>query len=159
MAEEMKKIDNEELGKVDGGMAAAYAALKEDLKEMIPAEVREKLRYARGDVDVCRILAENDIDVEAIEKRIGEAGFNQIKIGLQELPDEALDMIAGGSASSKTDFACKCGNDDREEFSIQFWRSAISTVFDSQYDLVYRCKKCNTYVACKKAGGIDYIDE
>ena len=33
MAEEMKKIDNKELEKVDGGMATAYAALKEDLKE------------------------------------------------------------------------------------------------------------------------------
>ena len=48
MAVKMKKIDNKELEKVDGGMATAYAALKEDLKEMIPAEVREKLRASRG---------------------------------------------------------------------------------------------------------------
>ncbi len=48
MAEEMKKINNEELEKVDGGMAAAFATLKNEVGEMIPPEVREKLRASRG---------------------------------------------------------------------------------------------------------------
>ena len=47
MAEEMKKIDSEELKKVGGGMSASYQALQHDLDEMIPAEVREKLKNAK----------------------------------------------------------------------------------------------------------------
>ena len=159
MVEEMKKIDNEELEKVDGGTASALAELRAEFKKMIPAEVQEKVSAAVGDEAIRKILAENGVDVEQIEKKIAGSRFAQAKIGLQELPDESLDKIAGGSASSKTDFACECGNDNRDDFSIQFWRSAFSTIFDSEYDLVYRCKKCNTYVACRKAGGIDYISE
>jgi hypothetical protein len=68
----MKKIDNEELKKVDGGaFGASYQALRQELNEMIPAEVREKLRASRGsNVETCRILAQNGIDVEKIEKKI-----------------------------------------------------------------------------------------
>ena len=36
MAEEMKKIDNEELEKVDGGTASALAELRAEFKKMIP---------------------------------------------------------------------------------------------------------------------------
>ena len=64
MAEEMKKIDNEELEKVDGGMAAAYRRLHQDVDSLIPSEVKEILETAKSDVEVCRILAENGIDVE-----------------------------------------------------------------------------------------------
>jgi hypothetical protein len=41
MAEEMKKIDNEELETVDGGMAAAYRRLHQDVDSLIPSEVKE----------------------------------------------------------------------------------------------------------------------
>ena len=91
--DEMKKIDNETLEKVDGGTASAFAELREEFKKMIPAEVQEKASVAVGDEAVRKILAENGIDVEKIDKKIARAGFGQAKIGLQELPDEALDKI------------------------------------------------------------------
>ena len=89
--DEMKKIDNETLEKVDGGTASAFAELREEFKKMIPAEVQEKASVAVGDEAVRKILAENGIDVEKIDKKIARAGFGQAKIGLQELPDEALE--------------------------------------------------------------------
>ena len=91
---ENKTINNEELEKVDGGLANAYQTLKKDVAGMIPPDVKEKLRTARGNVEACRILAENGINVETIEKKIADAGFDQIKIGLQEVPDDALEKIA-----------------------------------------------------------------
>ena len=121
MAEEMKKIDSEELKKVGGGMSASFQALQHDLDEMIPAEVREKLKNAKGDVGVCKMLAENGIDVEKIEKRIEGAGLPVKKIGFQKVADEALANIAGGSAQAGVKIKCKCGNCDRNKMSFDGW--------------------------------------
>ena len=148
MAEEMKKIDNDELEKVDGGMAASFQALKQDLNEMIPAEVREKLKKPRGDVEVSRILAENGIDVEMIEKRIEDAGLPVKKIGFQKVADEALANIAGGSAQAGVKIKCKCGNCDRNKMSFQIFAS-IAEGLDRYYggaNSVYRCELCDTYI-------------
>ena len=143
MAEEMKKIDKDELEKVDGGaFVASYQTLRRDLKEMIPDEVREKLKNASGDVDTCRILAENGVDVEKIEKKIEDAGLKVKKIGFQELADEALSNVAGGWKRYGAEIRCACGNDDYEEFSYQFWASSFC--FGPSWK--YRCKKCNRYM-------------
>ena len=144
MAEEMKKIDNEELEKVDGGMAAAYRRLHRDVDSLIPSEVKEKLETAKGDVEVCRILAENGIDVEKIEQKIKDAGFNLNKICLQEVCDEELEKIAGGFEHNQALVRCTCGNDNRDDFSWQFIASRLST-YPRPRD-IFRCKKCNTYV-------------
>ena len=142
MEEEMKKIDSEELKKVGGGMSASFQELQHDLDEMIPAEVREKLKNAKGDVGVCKMLAENGIDVEKIEKRIEDAGLPVKKIGFQEVADEALANIAGGSARGIA-IKCKCGNCDTEKMSLQ----VIDTlVCFGMYKLKYRCKICDTYL-------------
>ena len=148
MAEEMKKIDNDELEKVDGGMAASFQALKQDLNEMIPAEVREKLKKPRGDVGVSRILAENGIDVEKIEKRIEDAGFELKKIGFQEVADEALANVAGGSAQAGVKIKCKCGNCDRHKMSFQILASIAEGLdrYNGGANSVYRCELCNTYI-------------
>ena len=143
MAEEMKKIDSEELKKVGGGMSASFQALQHDLDEMIPAEVREKLKNAKGDVGVSKMLAENGIDVEKIEKRIEDAGLPVKKIGFQEVADEALANIAGGSARGVA-IKCKCGNCDTEKMSFQIFESAISYTHCGCY--TYRCEICGTYL-------------
>ena len=147
MAEEMKKIDNDELEKVDGGMAS-FQALKQDLNEMIPAEVREKLKKPRGDVGVSKILAENGIDVEKIEKRIEDAGFELKKTGFQGVADELLDKVSGGSAQAGVQIKCKCGNCDRNKMSFQFLASLAGSL-DAYYggaNSVYRCELCDTYI-------------
>ena len=157
---EMNKLNTEALDKVSGGDAAAFAALQKDVGEMIPPEVREKLRASRGsNVKTCKILAENGIDVEKIENKMKDSGLIKLnKIGL-ELPDEALDKIAGGSANANTTIVCRCGNADRNKMSLQVFDSMLSC-WDNEcdYGIAYRCELCNTYILCLKGGGIDYAD-
>ena len=155
---EMKKINNEALDKVSGGDAAAFAALQKDVGEMIPPEVREKLRASRGsNVKTCKILAENGIDVEKIENKMKDSGLIKLnKIGL-ELPDEALDKIAGGSAGAKERIVCRCGNADRNKMSLQLFDSFLATLdYGCDYDIAYRCELCDTYILILKNGYIAY---
>ena len=156
MAEEMKKIDNDELEKVDGGTASAFAELREEVKKMIPAEVQEKASVAVGDEAVRKILAENGIDVERIEKKIARAGFGQAKIGLQELPDEALDKIAGGFEVAGAEVKCPCGTVDRSCFSYQVIDTLMSTDI---VDSVYRCNNCGMYITVLKDGRVQYYKD
>ena len=156
MAEEMKKIDNDELEKVDGGTASAFAELREEFKKMIPAEVQEKANAAVGDEAVRKILAENGIDVEQIEKKIARAGFGQAKISLQELPDEALDKIAGGFETDGVEIKCPCGVHDRSCFSYQVIDTLMSTDI---VDSVYRCKNCGMYITKLKDGRVQYYKD
>ena len=137
--EEMKKIDNEALEKVDGGAAGLEVARKEVMVG-IPVEVQGKISAARSDAEARRILAENGIDAEKLEKKIAAAGVNPIT--LSKLPDEALDKVAGGWERYGAEIRCACGNDDYEEFSYQFWASSFC--FGPSWK--YRCKKCNRYM-------------
>ena len=155
---EMKKINNEALDKVSGGDAAAFAALQNDVGEMIPPEVREKLRASRGsNVKTCKILAENGIDVEKIENKMKDSGLIKLnKIGL-ELPDEALDKIAGGSAGARERIVCRCGNADLNKMSFQIFYSFLANLdYDCDYDMSYRCELCDTYILILKNGRIAY---
>ena len=155
---EMNKLNNEALDKVSGGDAAAFAALQKDVGEMIPPEVREKLRASRGsNVKTCKILAENGIDVEKIENKMKDSGLIKLnKIGL-ELPDEALDKIAGGSAGARERIVCRCGNADLNKMSFQIFDSFLANLdYECDYDMSYRCELCNTYILILKNGRIDY---
>ena len=153
MEEEMKKLNGEQLEKTNGGTAAAYRGLQQDLKEMIPEEVQEKLKTVTGNVAVCKTLAENGIDVEKIEKKISAAGFDQIKIGLQELSTDELDMVTGGYYGDRVnEFVCRCGNRNKDEMSWQFWSSMIQELVGSYYRRIWRCKKCGTYITATEDG-------
>ena len=155
---EMNKLNNEALDKVSGGDAAAFAALQKDVGEMIPPEVREKLRASRGsNVKTCKILAENGIDVEKIENKMKDSGLIKLnKIGL-ELPDEALDKIAGGSAGARERIVCRCGNADLNKMSFQIFDSFLANLdYDCDYDMSYRCELCDTYILILKNGRIAY---
>lgn len=126
------------------------AALRESLLEEIPDDVKEKIANVCSDVALCKILAENGIDLEKLEKKIADAGFDANKLGLQ-LPDSELDGVSGGFYDSKLEgeVKCDCGNDNRDEFSKQLWVSWIST------KRFFRCKKCNRYIVIygKRAWG------
>ena len=155
---EMNKLNNEALDKVSGGDAAAFAALQKDVGEMIPPEVREKLRASRGsNVKTCKILAENGIDVEKIENKMKDSGLIKLnKIGL-ELPDEALDKIAGGSAGARERIVCRCGNADLNKMSFQIFDSFLANLdYECDYDMSYRCELCDTYILILKNGRIAY---
>ena len=84
------------------------------------------------------------IDVEKVEQKIKDAGFNLNKICLQEVRDEELEKIAGGFEFDQALVSCRCGNDNRDDFSWQFFASRFST-YPRPRD-IFRCKKCNTYV-------------
>ncbi len=152
---EMKKIENEDLEKTTGGRAA-FDALGHELRGMLPEEVKEKLKTVHGDVAVCKVLAENGIDVEKIEQKIKDAGFNLNKIGLQELPDEDLDKIAGGFKDKNAEVRCRCGMTNRSCFSLQ----VFDTLFlrTAPVENFWRCKNCNTNITPYKDGTVKYFD-
>ena len=70
MAEEKKTIDSAVLEEVQGGLAAAYRVLKQDVQAMIPYAVKEKLSTAKSDADARRILSDNGVDLAAINQKI-----------------------------------------------------------------------------------------
>lgn len=127
--------------------------LLESLRKQIPADVMEKLKTAKGDVDFCRILAENGIDVENFEKQVKESGVDFGQIGVVMDSDE-LAQVAGGwtkeisSGSYYVEYKCPyCGNGDRDRHSYQFWASLGSELWalGNGGGDIYRCKNCGHY--------------
>jgi hypothetical protein len=116
-------------------------ALRASILGDIPEEVRKKIANVCSDVELCKILADNGIDVEKLEKKIADAGIDIRNDGLQ-LPDSELDHVAGGFQESmyEGDLTCDCGNSNSDDFSKQCWASWFSS---RRY---YRCKKCNRYI-------------
>ena len=82
--------------------------------------------------------------------------FDINTICLQELPLEKLENVAGGFELDQQLIYCRCRNEDRDEFSWQFFASRFHSSA-SLYD-IYRCKKCNTYIKITSDDFI-YIDE
>ena len=151
MSEKIKKIDDENIEEVTGGRG--YQILKQKIQSIIPIELKEKLNTAKSDMEACKLLAENGIDVEKIEKMIADSGFDQIRIGMQ-LPDDSLTGIAGGFQEGRLgEVKCTCGNSNRDNFSRQFWASLASRRFTS----IYRCICCDKYVGVLASGGLEYM--
>ena len=73
--DENKNLKDENLEEAAGGR---YLALKEELLTALPLNVKEQLSKAVSDVQACKILADNNIDLSEIEKKIEDAGFNKI---------------------------------------------------------------------------------
>ncbi len=141
----MTEIKNEELMKEASGGTGRKAELKKALADIVGADVMKKLENVYSNVDVCRILAENGVDLDAVEKKIADAGLDMKRIGLQ-LPDDRLSEISSGfwEEDMKADLECPvCHRDDRKNFSRQFWVSLIAPNTKS----IYRCKKCDLYIA------------
>ncbi len=134
----------------------SYHKIHEELDSLIPSEVKEKLKNVKGDVEFCKILADNGIDVEKVEKKIKEAGFDLNKICLQEVSDNSLENVTGGFENFHLLVKCRCGNENRDDFSWQFFASKFHASA-SIYNL-YRCKICNTYVKVYQDYYI-YVDE
>ena len=151
----MTKINNEEtIEKVTGG-TNKMTELKNSLADMIGEDVMKKLENVYSDVEVCKILAENGIDLEKVEKRIAEAGLNMNRIGLQ-LPDDNLSEISGGfyDKDQNDDIDCpNCGNDVRDDFSRQWFASLTSPA-----ESIYRCKKCGMFTAVMGKDMVIYSD-
>ena len=125
-------------------MLEAEISLRNALKDKVPEEILDQLEGTGSDQDCCRILAENGVDLEEIEKIIADHGFDMHKIGLQ-LQDTELESVSGGFYDSdfEGDVKCPwCNNSDRGNFSRQAWRS-----FFSRKKSYYRCKSCNQYFA------------
>ena len=116
-------------------------ALRASILKDIPEEVRKKIANVYSDVELCKILADNGIGVEKLEKKIADAGIDIRNDGLQ-LSDSELDHVAGGFQDSmyEGDITCDCGNSNSDDFSKQCWASWFSS---RRY---YRRKKCNRYL-------------
>ena len=77
--DENKNLKDENLEEAAGGR---YLALKEELLTALSLNVKEQLSKAVSDVQACKILADNNIDLSEIEKKIEDAGFNMKRNGL-----------------------------------------------------------------------------
>lgn len=149
---EIKK--DETMEKVSGG-TDRQAALKDALAKVIGEDVMKKLDGVLSNVEVSRILAENGVDLDKVEQTIKNAGLDMNRIGLQ-LDDDDLGKISGGFWESDLDddFDCmNCGNDDRKQFSRQFWASLTTNATS-----IYRCKKCGMYTAVMGKNAMMYRD-
>lgn len=149
----MSNIKNEELENVLGGY---IDQLKQELADKIPANVREQLPFASGDVGVCKSLAENGVDLAQIEERIKQT-YKKIGKDVLALNDLELENTVGGFQDSDYDgdVRCDCGNNDRKQFSYQFWAS----ILNSGNHGIYRCKKCNLYTQIVNKGSLHYFDK
>jgi hypothetical protein len=129
-------------------MLEAEISLRKELTEKLPADVLKQLEGAYSDAECCKILAENGVDLDEIEKTIADHGFDMHKLGLQ-LPETELEGVSGGFKDSDYDGDVKCpwcGTSSRKDFSRQQWRSLFSTM--KSY---YRCEKCNLYFGIDKS--------
>ena len=148
MSENIKKVDDKNIEEVAGGRGKNYQILKQDVLAMIPEDLKDKLNLAKSDMEACKILAEHGVDLAKIEKKIADAGFNQLKIGLQLKDDSLADINGGFKEDNRYDVVCECGNGNEDDFSRQFWASLVSNRFRS----IYRCKKCNNYIGVLYSG-------
>ena len=157
MTEEKKIINNEMLDEVHGGLTAAFRRLKQDVQAMIPDAVKGKLSTAKSDREAFRILADNGVDLEAINRKIAAAGFGSTETGLQELSEDVLENAAGGFFPINTgiDVVCTCGARDKDDFVIQAFLALTGA---SKYMFIYRCKKCGQLIGLTRGGKVEYID-
>ena len=102
----------------------------------ISDELKEKLKSCKSDVEVCKMLADNGIDVEEFEKT---------------LPDEVLSQIGGGYKDINGDWIyCPwCNNSEKSELSHQILASLVNQAY------IYRCCKCNQYFMQNSGYGAD----
>ena len=66
--------------------------IREETLAKLTLEARKKLEELPSDMEVCRFLAENGVDVEEVERRIKAAGVDLNRIGLQ-LPGDDFSNI------------------------------------------------------------------
>ena len=148
---------NKTLKDIDG-ITAAYNNLKHDIQAMIPDEVKEKLNSVTSDIEACRILADNGVDIHVLEKKIKDAGF-PAHASTSDLEENALENVSGGFfiGNASTDVVCKCGNRKREDFETLFITGLTAGSYKN-YRYVFKCKKCGQIVGVKDTGEIEYIN-
>ena len=138
----MEEKELKGIEEVKNKLLEAEINLRKVLTDKVPADVLNKLDTVNSDVECCKILAENGVNLDEIEKIIADHGFNMNKICLQ-LPESELAGISGGFYDStyKGEVVCPiCGTSSRGDFSKQIFRSMLA-----EKKSYYRCKKCNQY--------------
>ncbi len=121
------------------GLTGGEPLIRKDFWPLVD-EIREKLKNAFSDKAACKILADNGVNVEALEKKAEDFGIPVKKLSLSE---NLLDKVAGGFSDENYgyDISCPCGNSGRDQFSRQFW----ATLFTTNTKAIYRCKNCSRY--------------
>lgn len=128
---EKKELD-QELDQISGGRREE---ILKRLYERIPIRLQSKLAKVNSDVEFCKILADNGIDVEKLQKT---------------LPDDVLDKVGGGYENIfGTEIYCpNCGNHDSDEISLQIFATLTSG------STKYRCRKCDKYFKMDASGHV-----
>jgi len=139
------KMNNPMVHKTDFDFVPGKALLLEEGEDVVLFATGSMVSVS---MKARKILAENGIDVEMIEQMIADAGFDQIRIGLQEERDQELEMISAGfKLNDGVKLVCTCGAKDPEDFSYQFWCSSFDCGPDEG---IFRCRKCNRYFKVDK---------
>ena len=102
--------------------------------------IADKLKGVRSDVEVCKILADNGVNVEEFEKTLSE---------------EELAQVGGGFQKGVAEVHCtnpNCLEAASENISYQFFASLFT---DAYY---YRCRTCGTYFQMSKFGSLSPWD-
>ncbi len=106
--------------------------IRKILEQNISPELAEKLKTAKNDVEFCKMLSDNGIDVEKLQR---------------QLPDDFLNNVAGGYRNYGQNVYCpNCSNGEESQISYQFFSSLW------QFKDRYRCRKCNSYFQIDENG-------
>lgn len=148
MSEAEKKVTFEKV-------MATRKSIREQLSKYIPEDLLLKIKDIPGDVQISKFLADNGIDIENVEEKIKTA-YKDITDNLTELSQDELAEISGGfhDRDYRYDVKCCCGNNNEDDFSYQFWASAIFSNGG-----IYRCKKCGHYVEITAEFELTYYNE
>ena len=92
----------------------------------ISDELREKLKTCKSDVEACKMLADNGVDVEEFQK---------------SLPDEVLNKVGGGYKDiiGDTVYCPWCKESEYDSISYQCIASLFSNID------TYRCRTCGKF--------------
>lgn len=103
------------------------------------AELREKLRNVKSDVEACKMLADSGINVEEFEKSLS--------------PDELAGVNVGFTSGKAEVYCPECKEAESDNISCQFWASLFTDAWK------YRCRTCGTYFDLTRYGSIVKINK
>ena len=129
--------------------------IRKNIIAKIPDDVLKQLEKTSNDVEFCKTLADNNIDVEQFEAELKKTGMAFPEPGTR-LADEMMENVSGGWKDDpndpfEVDVECpnpNCRSKERKDHSYQYFRSSwsgIEWIFGGDTAQFYRCKKCGQY--------------
>ena len=105
--------------------------IRKNIIAKIPDDVLKQLEKTSNDVEFCKTLADNNIDVEQFEAELKKTGMAFPEPGTR-LADEMMENVSGGWKDDpndpfEVDVECpnpNCRSKERKDHSYQYFRSS-----------------------------------